>query len=67
MRTNYWIRAMAMNNAKQAMANREHVRRLLEQKQPRFAGSLELAVLVVQRKLCEPAKAPRNASAHGAA
>jgi hypothetical protein len=56
-----------MNNAQQAMANREHVRRLLKQKQPRFAGSLELAVSVVQRKLREPANAPQNAGARGAA
>jgi hypothetical protein len=58
---------LPMNNAQQAMANREHVRRLLKQKQPRFAGSLELAVSVVQRKLREPANAPQNAGARGAA
>jgi hypothetical protein len=45
-----------MNNAEQAMANRGHVRKLLEQKQPRFAVLLELAVSEVQRGPREPAE-----------
>ncbi len=50
----------AMNTAKQAMANMEYVRRLLEQKQPGFAASLELAARLVERKLRKPAVASRN-------
>jgi hypothetical protein len=42
------------------MDNMEYVRRLLGEKQPRFAASLELAVSQVEKKLREPAKAPRN-------
>ena len=34
---------MAMNNTKQAIRDMEYVRRLLEQKQPGFAASLEVA------------------------
>jgi len=49
-----------MNTAKQAMANMEYVRRLLEQEQPVFAASLELAARLVERKLREPAVASRN-------
>src|ERR1700761_7279583 len=51
---------MAMKSVKQAMDNMEYVRRLLGEKQPRFAASLELAVSQVERKLREPARAPRN-------
>ena len=39
-----WKLAMAMNTAVRAIENMEYVRRLLGQKQPRFAASLELAV-----------------------
>jgi hypothetical protein len=49
-----------MNTAKQAMENREYVRRLLEQKQPGFAASLELAALLVEQDLSELAMTPRN-------
>jgi hypothetical protein len=51
---------MAMKSVKQAMDNMEYVRRLLGEKQPRFAASLELAVSQVEKKLRESAKAPRN-------
>jgi hypothetical protein len=40
-----------MNIAKQAMENREYVRRLLEEKQPGFAASLELAVSISHRQI----------------
>ena len=33
-----------MSTARQAMENMEYVRRLLEEKQPEFAASVELAV-----------------------
>ena len=45
---------MAMNTAKQAMENMEYVRRLLRQKQPGFSVALELAVLLVERRLRSP-------------
>jgi len=38
---------MAMNNTKQAIQNMEYVRRLLEQKQPGFAASLEVAASLI--------------------
>ena len=37
-----------MKSAKQAMENMEYVRRLLEQKQPRFAACLEFAASLVE-------------------
>ena len=46
--------AMVMKTAEQAMENMEYVRRLLRQKQPGFAASLELAASQLERKLREP-------------
>jgi hypothetical protein len=43
-----------MNTAKQAMENREYVRRLLEEKQPEFAASLELAVSFIHSQIERP-------------
>jgi hypothetical protein len=43
--------ATAMNTAKQAMENMEYVRRLLEEKQPGFSASVELAVSFIHRQL----------------
>ena len=37
-----------MKSIKQAMENMEYVRRLLEQKQPRFAACLEFAASLVE-------------------
>lgn len=51
---------MAMNTVKQAMENMEYVRRLLGQKQPGFAASLELAASQLERNLREPVMAPQN-------
>ena len=52
--------AMAMRTVEQAMENMEYVRRLLRQKQPGFAVSLELAAAQLERKLREPGMAPQN-------
>jgi hypothetical protein len=52
--------AMAMKTVKEAMENMEYVRRLLGQKQPGFAASLELAASQLERKLREPVMAPQN-------
>ena len=43
-----------MKSAKQAMENMEYVRRLLEQKQPGFAASLEFAVSLADTSMEEP-------------
>jgi len=43
-----------MKSAKQAMENMEYVRRLLEQKQPGFAASLELAVSLADTSMEKP-------------
>jgi hypothetical protein len=43
-----------MNTAKQAMENMEYVRRLLEEKQPGFAVSVELAVSFIHGQLERP-------------
>jgi hypothetical protein len=51
---------MTMVTVKQAMENMEYVRRLLRQKQPGFAASLELATSQLERKLCQPVMAPQN-------
>jgi hypothetical protein len=51
---------MVMKTVKQAMENMEYVRRLLGQKQPGFAASLELAASQLERKLREPVMAPQN-------
>jgi hypothetical protein len=51
---------MMTKTVKQAMENMEYVRRLLRQKQPGFAASLELAAAQLERKLREPVMAPRN-------
>jgi hypothetical protein len=51
---------MAMKTVKQAVENMEYVRRLLRQKQPGFAASLELAAAQLERKLREPALALQN-------
>jgi hypothetical protein len=51
--------AMTMKTVKEAMENMEYVRRLLGQKQPGFAASLELAVSQLERKLSEPVMAPQ--------
>ena len=40
-----------MNTAKQAMENMEYVRRLLEEKQPGFSASVELAVSFIHRQI----------------
>lgn len=42
---------MVMNASRQAEENREYVRRLLKQKQPRFAEALEQAVDRVWREM----------------
>ena len=52
-----------MNTARQALTNMEYVRRLLEQKQPGFAGSVELAASLVEGELREPGMVPWNVSA----
>jgi hypothetical protein len=52
--------AMAMKTVKEAMENMEYVRRLLGQKQPGFAASLELAASQLERKLRESVSAPQN-------
>jgi hypothetical protein len=52
----------ACRAAEQARQNREYVRRLLRQRQPRFAASLELAAWLVERELCQPVTTPRDAS-----
>ena len=49
-----------MKTVKEAMENMEYVRRLLGQKQPGFAASLELAASQLERKLREPDMAPQN-------
>jgi hypothetical protein len=51
---------MVMKTVEQAMENMEYVRRLLRQKQPGFAASLELAASQLERKLREPVMAPQN-------
>jgi hypothetical protein len=51
---------MAMKVVKQAMENMEYVRRLLEQKQPGFAASLELAASQLERRLREPGPGHTN-------
>jgi DNA-binding transcriptional regulator YiaG len=38
-----------MKSTKQAIENMEYVRRLLEQKQPEFAASLEIAASLVRQ------------------
>jgi len=43
-----------MKSAKQAIENMEYVRRLLEQKQPGFAASLEFAASLVETSLENP-------------
>ena len=43
-----------MKSAKQAMENMEYVRRLLEQKQPGFAASLEFAVSLAETSMEKP-------------
>ena len=60
-----WKLAMAMNTAVRAIENMEYVRRLLGQKQPGFAASLELAASQLERKLREPVMAPQNGAPHG--
>ena len=40
-----------MKSANQAIENVEYVRRLLEQKQPRFAASLEFAVSLAEKSM----------------
>jgi len=45
----------------QSTENMEYVRKLLKQKQPAFAASLELAVELVERDLRSP-KMPRDIS-----
>ena len=50
----HWKWATAMNTARQAMQNMEYVRRLLEEKQPEFAASVELAVSFIQRQIERP-------------
>jgi hypothetical protein len=40
-----------MNTAKQAMENKEYVRRLLEEKQPGFSASVVLAVSFIHRQI----------------
>jgi hypothetical protein len=40
-----------MNTAQQAMENMEYVRRLLEEKQPGFSASVELAVSFIHRQI----------------
>ena len=40
-----------MNTAKQAMENMEYVRRLLEERQPGFSASVELAVSFIHRQI----------------
>ena len=52
--------ATATKNTQQAIENVEYVRRLLGQKQPAFAASLELAAARLERQLREPGMAPRN-------
>ena len=52
----------ASRPAEQARQNREYVRRLLAQKQPRFAAALELAAWLVEQDLCEPVPTPRDAT-----
>ena len=48
-----WKWATAMNTARQAMENMEYVRRLLEEKQPGFSASVELAVSFIHRQIEE--------------
>ena len=43
-----------MKSAKQAMENMEYVRRLLKQKQPGFAASLEFAVSLADTSMDKP-------------
>ena len=43
-----------MKSAKQPMENMEYVRRLLEQKQPRFAASLECVVSLAETSMEKP-------------
>jgi hypothetical protein len=45
---------MALNTAKQATENMDYVRRLLKEKQPGFAASLELAVSLVDCPIEQP-------------
>jgi hypothetical protein len=40
-----------MKTARQAVENMEYVRSLLEEKQPGFAASVELAVSVIRRQI----------------
>jgi len=51
---------MATKPVERAVENMEYVRRLLKQKQPGFASSLELAASQLMRKLREPVMAPQN-------
>lgn len=51
---------MATKTVERAMENMGHVRRLLGQKQPGFAASLELAAAQQMRKLREPVMAPQH-------
>ena len=41
---------VAKRISRQSMKNREYVRRLLREKQPEFAGALELAMNLVRRE-----------------
>ncbi len=43
-----------MNTSRQAVENMEYVRRLLKEKQPEFAASVELAVSFIQRQIGRP-------------
>jgi hypothetical protein len=45
---------MAMNTAKQATENMDYVRRLLKEKQPGFATSVELAVSLAGCSIEQP-------------
>jgi hypothetical protein len=45
---------ISMKSAKQEMENMEYVRRLLEQKQPGFAASLEFAVSLADTCMGKP-------------
>jgi len=43
-----------MKSTNQAIENMEYVRRLLEQKQPGFAASLEFAVSLIEKSMEKP-------------
>ena len=46
-----------MNTDKQAMENMEYVRKLLEEKQPGFAASVELALSLIRHQIELPEEA----------